>query len=298
MIRLAMALLRSLLYVPGNRPDLIAKIERYDADAYILDLEDGVPVAEKEAARRTVEDLAPPLIKAGRTLHVRINPVHSPWHRADLEVMLGCGLSRLHVPKVATPDDLRDVDHRLLELSVRWGMKLTEIEVYPTIETPRAVLDADRLLAASGRVCGALFGADDLCAELGVERTAGGREIEHARNVVVLAANAHGAVPIDATYPFHRDLAGCERDALHARELGFKGKQAIHPAQCAIFNRVFTPAPAEVDRARAVLRAAEEARALGRGTATAAGTQIDAAVERAARRLLDWADGAAGAPVA
>ena len=202
---------------------------------------------------------------------------------------MGCGVTRIHVPKVTAPDDLKSVDHKLFELAARWGVGLEKLELFPTIETSRAVLDADAIASSSARVAGILLGADDLTAEWGAQRTAEGAELTYVRQHLVVIANASGVLPIDATYPFHADLEGCTRDAARARALGFRGKQAIHPAQCAIFNRAFSPTPEELERARGILSAASEARALGRGTASAAGTQIDAAVVRSARRILDLA---------
>jgi len=282
-------LLRSLLYVPGNRADLIAKITRFPADGYILDLEDGVPNDEKEKARLTVRDAAPALIEAGFHIHLRVNAVHTDWHREDVKTALETGITRLHIPKICCHDDLRSVDHQMFELATRWGIELPALELYPTIETSRAVLEAESIAAASSRVVGLVLGGDDLTAEWGVERTTSGTELDWVRQRLVVVANAYGQVPIDTTYPFHKDTAGCASDAHRARALGFKGKQAIHPSQCPIFDDAFTPSTDEIERAGAIIAAAAMARADGRGTASAAGTQIDAAVEKAARRLLAWA---------
>ena len=278
------------MYVTGNRGDLLAKLGRFEADGYILDLEDGVPPAEKEAAREIISREAPKHIAEGRVLHVRVNPVHTEWHRGDIEMAVGIGIGRIHAPKIASADDLRAVDHYVFELAVRWGLELDKIELYPTIETSRAVLAGKEICEASEHIAGLVLGSDDLTAEWGVHRTSDGHEINYVRQRMIVLANAYGAFAIDSTYPFHKDIDGCRRDAERARSMGFRGKQAIHPDQCPIYNDSFAPSKEEIERARSIIDAAEDARSMGHGTASAAGTQIDAAVEKSARRLLELAD--------
>ena len=274
--------IRSMLYVPGSRPDRFAKAMSAGADAVVFDLEDGVEAGQKEKARSSIGDLlAAP--STGPLRLVRFNGIHSPEGEADLEFFSGrTGFDGVLLPKVETVG--------LVELVARvFGRHAPGGAVPPLfvmLETPAAVLRAGDIATADAPIAGLLFGAEDFTAALGVERTTDGEELLFARGQIALAAAAARAEAIDAVFTDLNDVDGLRRDCRRARGLGFRGKMAIHPKQIEIINETFTPASAEVDRARRIIEAYETARAAGQGVTTLEGKLVELPVVERARRVL------------
>jgi citrate lyase subunit beta / citryl-CoA lyase len=237
--------LRSLLFVPGGRPDMIAKVGRAGADGVVLDLEDAVAAADKDAARATVvEALTTLQVRDGTLVFVRVNAPGGPWFAADLAAVAGTRADGVVLPKLEHPEQLAAVaGHRLA--------------VVGGLETALGVADARPLLAAGAGLglVGAYFGAEDFIADMGGYRTADNTEVLYARSQVALAARLAGVAALDQVVTAVRDDAAFRADAQQARALGYAGKLCIHPAQVALTHEVFTPGEAEVAHARAVLAA-------------------------------------------
>lgn len=231
------ALVRSLMFVPGHRQRMVEKaLALAELDVALLDLEDGVPPGEKDAARRLVaaavvrpaggplrveqvrgagEGLRP----AAPLLFVRVNRVGSEHLRDDLAAVVRPGLAALLVPKVDAADDVLAVDRILLELEPAAGLARESVRLLPSIETAKGLLAAPAIAACSARVMGLLFGAEDFALDLGVATAREGeaRELLYARSAVVVAAAAAGIPAFDGIWPDIRDLDGLRRDALQAR---------------------------------------------------------------------------------
>jgi citrate lyase subunit beta / citryl-CoA lyase len=237
--------LRSLLFVPGGRADMIAKVGRAGADGVVLDLEDAVAAADKDAARATVvEALTTLQVRDGTLVFVRVNAPGGPWFAADLAAVAGTRADGVVLPKLEHPEQLAAVaGHRLA--------------VVGGLETALGVADARPLLAAGAGLglIGAYFGAEDYIADMGGYRTAANTEVLYARSQVALAARLAGIAALDQVVTAVRDDAAFRADAQQARALGYAGKLCIHPAQVALTHEVFTPGEAEVAHARAVLAA-------------------------------------------
>lgn len=274
--------LRSMLYVPGTRQDRFGKAMAAGADAVVFDLEDSVEPGQKEKARSLIaEFLATP--STGPLRLVRFNGIHSSDGEADLEFFSSrTGFDGVLLPKVETVG--------LVELVARvFGRHAPGGTVPPLLvmlETPAAILRAGDIAAADAPIAALLFGAEDFTANLGVERTTDGEELLFARGQIALAAAAARADAIDAVFTDLNDLEGLRRDCLRARGLGFRGKMAIHPKQIEIINQTFTPAAAEVERARRVIDAYETARAAGQGVTTLEGKLVELPIVERARRVL------------
>lgn len=233
---------RSLLFVPGGRPDMVAKAPRSGPDAVAVDLEDAVAPGDKEAARASAVEAVGDLPDDGPLLLVRVNPPGTPWFDDDVEAVAGTRAGVV-LPKYEDPAQLRDLRERLGDRPVVVG-----------IETARGVARARELLAEPGLVAG-YFGAEDFIASVGGRRTSSSREVLYARSEVLLAARLGGVGALDQAVVNVRDEAFFRTDAGEGRDLGYDGKICIHPTQVTLAHEVFTPSEEEVAHARDVVEA-------------------------------------------
>jgi citrate lyase subunit beta / citryl-CoA lyase len=282
--------IRTVLFVPGDDRYKIDKALGLWASAVMLDLEDGVAVDAKAAARATVAGAllaAPP---ASPPMGVRVNALASGLADADLDA-LAVALPRIAlitVPMVESPDDVRHVAARLDVLERAAGVVAGSVALLAMTETARGILAAREIAASSVRLRTLLFGPGDLGRELAVEHTADGFEHLHARSAMVLAARAADKEgPIDGPYLKLDDDEGCAVSAAWARRLGFQGKVALHPRQLPITAAAFAPGKRELAWARAVDHAFSEAEAAGISSLKLAdGTFVDSPVAQRARDIL------------
>lgn len=274
---------RSYLYVPGDRPELLARAASRGADALILDLEDAVPVAAKERARQALADwLAEPPGTACE-LWVRVNPGLAG---DDISAAVTPQVTGVVVPK-AEPALLSHIDRLLAEREQAVGVSHGRFRLLPLIETAHGLLSASSV-AAAPRVARLGIGEADLAAELGIQPGPARSELVPLRLQIVVASAAQGiAPPVGPTSLDFRDLAGLRDSTAGLLRLGFRARSAIHPAQVATINEVFTPAEADLARARAIVAAFEAAQGQGSGITVAEdGTMLDLAVVRAARETV------------
>lgn len=288
---------RSVLFSPGDRPALMRKAPGVGADAVVFDLEDAVAPDRKEEARAAVREvLTADRFDPDCEVCVRLT-VEEPTR--DLDVLVGTGdrngdegngggselrLDALVLPKV---DSARTVEHRAALARSR-GL---EVPILALVETAAGVLAAEEIAAADATDA-LIFGAEDLAADVGAARTAEGTEVLYAREHVVLAASAAGVDAIDTVYTDFEDDDGLRDEASFARQLGFDGKLAIHPAQVSIVNGAFTPSESELEWARRVLVAREEADVDARGVFEVDGEMIDRPLIARAERIRSLAEAA------
>ena len=279
-------ILRSLLFVPGHRAEMVEKAARSGADAIILDLEDGVAPDAKVRARQVIAAALERGFPDGLPVFVRVNAVESGLLEEDLGAAFRPRVDALCVPKSDTAEQAQAVDAHLQRLEDRWGIARGRTKLIPMVESARGVLNATAIARGGDRVIAIGFGAEDFTADIGVARTREGAEVTYARAAVSLAAHAGRVEPLDGIYADFRDAAGLAADTRSARDLGYTGKMVIHPAQIAPVHAVFAPSPAEVDHARRVVAAFEEAQARGEGIAVVDGAMVDRPVVLRARRIL------------
>lgn len=282
-----MLLLRSLMFVPGNRKELLEKAAAAQADAIVIDLEDAVPASEKERARVTAGAAVEALARAGKTVHVRVNGLFTGLTRDDLAATLRPGLSAVHLPKVESAQDIRDLDVLLRERELAVGVRPGTVRSVALIESARGVLRCEAICGASDRLAAAALGGEDLARDLGVPRSP--EAFQFARGAIALAARTYRLLAIDTPYPHTRDEAGLVREAELARAVGMKGKYAIHPAQTPVLNRVFSPTAEELADARRIVEAYEDAQRRGIGAISVDGRMVDEPIARAAQELLAMA---------
>ncbi len=287
-----MELKRSWLFVPGNRQRMVDKALGLDADVIMLDIEDGVtPAAKPEARERIASALDSPR-RAGPWRFVRINDVGHPDLAADLDCAVQPGLDGLVLPKVESPEQVRDVAAMVADRERARGLPVDSGWFLVSIESPRGLLIAPAIATSSPRIMGLMFGAEDFGRELGLpiirEREA--RELIYARSAVVVAAAAGGVQAIDGVWPDLNDTDGLSQDCQQARRLGFSGKSLIHPSQIAPINAVFSPTRDDLEYARWVIAAFEEAQARGEGAIAFGGQLIDLPVVERARQTIRLAE--------
>lgn len=267
--------LRSLLFVPGDRPDMVAKVPRFSPDAVVVDLEDAVAPAVKVSARTKAVAAVDALASADHrpaTILVRLNQVGSPWFAGDLAAVGGCSADGVVLPKLESTGDVAAVRGRLGPDPVVVG----------GLESARGVADARELLA--GGVTAAYFGAEDYVADLGGRRTPDSLEVLYARSEVALAGRLAGVPVIDQIVAAVDDDERFRADARAGAALGYRGKLCIHPRQVALAHEVFTPTAEEVHHARRVIEAASAA-----GVTLVDGAMVDEVHLKLARSTLERA---------
>ena len=285
-----MQVLRSLLFVPGNRANMLQKATGSMPDAFIPDLEDSVPNDEKTEARNVTASHLELLAQTGRRVIPRVNSLETGLLEEDLAAVVGPHVYGVSVGKISTPADVATVEGVLGNLEARAGLHAGHVKLVPWIETALAIVKAYEICAASPRIVGVAFGAEDLTHDMEIERREDDAEVGYARNVMCVAARAAGVLALDTPYFGFRDPEGLKRNAQASRGIGFKGKFAIHPAQVDLINSAFSPSDAEVAHARRVVAAFEEAERQGRGSTSLDGQVVDVPVVKRARALLEVAD--------
>ena len=259
-------LIRSLLFAPANRHEMIAKFPRTRADLCVLDLEDAVPAADRPAARASLVQ-ALGLARQGErhhTVFVRINDLRSEHCQLDVDALKSCSADGVVLPKA---ESAQDIAHLVTLLG-------TSMPVLAGIESIRGVLDCVAI-AATAPVMGVYFGAEDFAADMGARRSRDSTEVLYARSRVVLAAKAARITAIDQAVVEVRDDDQFRRDAGRGRDLGYDGKICLLPRQVELANAAFGPSEAEVDYARRLIAAYEAAKSSGSGAIDFEGKMVD-----------------------
>jgi citrate lyase subunit beta/citryl-CoA lyase len=270
--------MRSWMFVPGNVAKMIDKALACDADAIMLDLEDGVVPEMKASARLMVAaSLAKPQASRSPTRFVRVNGSQTSDLPLDLRAAVVPGLQGLTVPKVETVEEVTYVSAALDELERERGLQHGSVRLMLAIETAKGLFASPTLASASQRVIGLMFGAEDFSTDVGLPTVRAGiaREFLFARSMIVYAAASAGVIAVDAVWPELRDLDGLKRDAEMARALGFLGKSMVHPGHIDVVNTVFTPSESEISFSRGLIIEFEKAVADGKGSISFAGKLVD-----------------------
>ena len=287
-----MELKRSWMFVPGHRQKMIDKAFGLNADAIMLDIEDGVAPNEKDTARQLIAAaLGREKAPHSPARFVRVNAIGHARMEADLEAVVRPGLEGLVCPKVETADEVRKVDAILTERESKLKMERGGVKLLIAIESPRGLLNAPAIAACSPRVCGLMFGAEDFGRELGLPTSREGeaREMLYARSAMVIAAASAHVQAIDGVWVDLKDTEGLAGFARQSRRLGFSGMSLIHPSQIDPINSHFSPTPEEVSYAEQVVKAFDEANARGDGSIALGGQLIDRPIVERARRTLEMA---------
>ena len=293
-----MPLLRSLIFVPGNRPNMLQRALTFNADILMVDLEDSVPPAEKSAARDLAAQWIPQLRQAGRRVMARVNSLDTGLIRDELAALISPHLYGISVGKTNSLSDLRQIESILAPLEKAAGIPAGQIKLIPWIESAKAVVNVHSIAAALPRTIALAFGAEDYTNDLGIQRTDAGAEVHHPRAAIAIAARAASIAALDSPYVAFRNPQGLQQDAATARQMGYTGKFAIHPDQIAPINAAFSPSPKEIAHAQRLMAAWQEAEAAGRGSLALDGKMVDIPVVKRAQNLLNLAEAIAQQTVA
>ncbi|MBR4058874.1 MAG: CoA ester lyase [Lachnospiraceae bacterium] len=281
---------RSMLFLPGNNPNMLINGNCLGADAVIFDLEDAVSPAEKDAARILVRNTMRYMDFRGCEIIVRINSIDTPYWKADLDAVLPYKPNLILLPKTGTASDALGVDAYMAQVEARTGLEQGSIGLMPLIETAMGVENAFSIASCSKRVKALFLGAEDLTADLQCKRTKEGREIEYARTRLVVAARAAGVDVYDTPFTDVNDDEGVVKDASYAKALGFTGKASISPRHVEVINQVFSPSLKDITYAYEVVEAIAQAKAQGKGAISLHGKMIDAPIVARAERTIAMAE--------
>lgn len=283
---MSIPILRSLLFVPGNKAAMLEKALGFEPDAFVPDMEDSVPDAEKANAREVVAAHLQPLHATGKLVIPRVNALDTGLTEDDLDAVVGPHVHGISIGKVDTAEDLRHVDDLLSGLEQARGLARGHVKIVVWIETALGIVHCYDICCASPRLIGAAFGAEDFTNDMQIPRSQDDREVAYARNVLCTAARAARVPALDTPFFAFRDHQALLANAQASKHCGFKGKFAIHPAQVEHINAAFAPSAEEVAQARRIVAAFEEAERAGRGSTSLDGLVIDVPVVKRARALL------------
>jgi len=277
---------RALLFMPGDDRSKIEKGAALGVDSVIMDLEDGVALNNKAAARESVA-AALREVDFGKTERlVRVNPIGSVFHRDDLDATIDAHPDAYVLPKVETMVTVRAMDSYLTQAEQARGWAEGEIALLAIVETALGVVNLREIAASTKRLVALIFGAEDLAGDMGAVRTPDGWEAFYARSAVVLHAKAFGLQAIDTPYVHLNDENGLIAETEQALYMGYTGKLAIHPKQVAPIQHTFTPSEAEIVKAQQLIAAHTAQQSAGTGVFQLEGKMIDMPMIRAAEAVI------------
>jgi len=282
-------LLRTMLFTPGNNWRMIQKAKDLPADAIILDLEDAVPMVEKETARIFVADGVQLIKSGGRQVFVRVNSLSTGLTEEDLEYSVQRELDGIVLAKTESSEDIIKVERIIEKLEKEKDLSKNHIKIIPLLETARGVMNVEEIVQASERVIAVCFGALDFTRDMGTTQSKEGTETYYARSRIVLGARAFDVQAIDTPWFDLIDQEGLIRETGFAKQLGYRGKLLIHPDHIKTVNTIFTPTEAEIEYAKRVVEAFNEAKAKGLGAISLNGKMIDEASYLQAENILYYA---------
>ena len=276
---------RTMMFVPGNNPGMMADAHVYGPDSIMLDLEDSVTLAEKDAARLLVHHALKTVDYGGTEMVVRINPLNTPYGRKDVEAVVKAGVDVIRMPKTETAEEVRELEAEILRVEEEVGCP-GRTRIMAAIESALGVVNAYAIATASSRMMGIALGAEDYSANLKTQRTPEGSELLLARQSIVVAARAAGISCFDTVYSNLDDMETFRKEVELIKTLGFDGKSVINPRQIEVVNEVFAPTQKEIDKALRIVAAIREAQQRGSGVVSVNGKMVDRPVVIRAERTI------------
>ncbi len=277
---------RSRLYLPGDQPKFFLNAAIHKPDGLILDLEDSVAPPAKDSARILVRNSLRTIDFMSAERMVRINQL--PLGLKDLEEIIPHRVDLILIPKVEYPEQIKDIDEKIDQL-LKENSETFDPFYMPIIESAAGIMNAYDIAKSSKRIVALAIGLEDYTADIGTQRTKEGRESFFARSVIVNAAKAVGIQAIDTVFSDVTDMDGLKESVLEAKSLGFDGKGCIHPRQIRIIHEAFAPTDKEIDKAKKIVLAFEDAEKKGLGVVSLGSKMIDPPVVKRALRIINLA---------
>ena len=282
---------RTMMFVPGNNPGMMADAHIYGPDSIMLDLEDSVSMMEKDTARLLVYNALKTIDYGDTEMVVRINPLNTPYGKKDIEAVVKAGVHVVRMPKTETADEVREVEAEIEKVEREIGAE-GRTRIMAAIESALGVVNAYDIAISSPRMMGIALGAEDYCANLKTQRSKEGDELRLARETIVVAARAAGIDALDTVFSNLNDMETFRREVEYIKTLGFDGKSIINPRQIEVVNEVFTPTEKDIEKAKAIVAAIKEAEKKGSGVIALNGKMIDRPVVIRAERTITLAKAA------
>jgi len=279
---------RTMMFVPGNNPAMMQDAHIYHPDSIMLDLEDSVSMAEKDAARLLVHNALKSIDYGDTEMVVRINPLNTPYGKKDIEAVVKAGVHVIRMPKTETAEEVVEVEREIERVEREIGCEGRTL-IMAAIESALGIVNAHAIATASKRMMGIALGAEDYCANLKTQRSKDGDELRLARETIVVAARAAGIAALDTVYSNLNDMDTFRREVEYIKTLGFDGKSIINPRQIDVVNEVFTPSQKDIDKALTIIAAIREAEKRGSGVIAVNGKMVDRPVVIRAERTIELA---------
>ena len=279
---------RTMMFVPGNNPGMMADAYIYGPDSIMLDLEDSVTMAEKDTARLLVHNALKTIDYGDTEMVVRINPLNTPYGKKDIEAVVKAGVHVIRMPKTETAEEVIEVEREIEKVEKEIGC-LGRTQIMAAIESALGVVNAYAIATASKRMMGIALGAEDYSANLKTQRTPEGSELLLARETIVVAARAAGIDALDTVYSNLNDMETFRKEVETIKKLGFDGKSIINPRQIEVVNEGFAPKEKEIQKSLTILAAIKEAEKKGSGVIAVNGKMVDRPVVIRAQRTIDLA---------
>lgn len=276
------------MFVPGNNPAMMQDAHIYHPDSIMLDLEDSVSMAEKDAARLLVHNALKSIDYGDTEMVVRINPLNTPYGKKDIEAVVKAGVHVIRMPKTETAEEVVEVEREIERVEREIGCEGRTL-IMAAIESALGIVNAHAIATASKRMMGIALGAEDYCANLKTQRSKDGDELRLARETIVVAARAAGIAALDTVYSNLNDMDTFRREVEYIKTLGFDGKSIINPRQIDVVNEVFTPSQKDIDKALTIIAAIREAEKRGSGVIAVNGKMVDRPVVIRAERTIELA---------
>ncbi|NHK31112.1 MAG: citrate lyase subunit beta [Asgard group archaeon] len=279
---------RTRLYIPGNNPAMIQNASIYGADSLIFDLEDSIPISEKDAARHLVRNAIQELNFINIEVTVRINGIDTEYYLKDLEAIIPAKPNGILVPKTETLAKLKQIDKDISRIEKENNLPNRKIMLMPIIESALGVLNVEQI-AKAPRVVAIGLGGEDLIADIRAKQSKENRTLDYIKSKIILVCAANKIQAIDTVFIDINDPDGLFHVTLKAIEMGFQGKSIIHPSQIEPVHEAFTPTDDEIEKAERIVKAYKESIKQGMGAISVDGRMIDLPVVIQAEKVLQRA---------
>ena len=283
-------LMRSLMFVPAHNHKLLDSSLRRDADVLLLDIEDSVPVCDKQLARDNIKEFVKRPEAKDKVIFPRVNDRESGELLRDLYQLTIPGVSGFMYPKSTKEEDVYFVGKLLETIEYEKGLPVGTFKLIPLIETAGAIVNIKEICTACNRVVAVAFGCEDYVTDLGGKHDPEGQSIFYARNAIVNAARATGVLPIDTVHIKVHDLEDLENNLIISKNLGFEGMMVLNPKELPLVNQYYTPSDEEIIWAEEMVKLTAEAKAEGKGVAVKEDKFIGPPMLKMAEKILGKRD--------